>query len=354
VSGARTEEPTPRRLREARRRGEWPRSREWTGAVALAAGLAAVALAGPGAVRTLSAHLRAALAGAATGDAPPLAALGAAGLLAARLLAPLLLAPALAAAAAAALQSGALPSPTGLAFRPERLSPAAGLRRLASAQAWGTAALGLAKAALLLGLLAGWLAEHARALAQLPRLGATAPWRAVPLGALAGRLAFAAVAIGALDLALAHRRHRRSLRMTREEVRREAKEDEGDPQHRAERRRIHRALAEAGPVEKATVVVVNPTHVAVALLHRKGGDDAPLVLAKGTGAVAARIRSAARRAGVPVVRDVPLARSLHRLAEVGDRIPAELYEAAATVLVHVHGLVPARDPAPGARPEENP
>jgi type III secretion protein U len=124
--------------------------------------------------------------------------------------------------------------------------------------------------------------------------------------------------------------------MTRDEVRRELREDEGDAERRADRRRVHRALVEAGSVAGATVVVVNPTRVAVALRHDRGGHGAPRVVAKGTGLAAARIRSAARHAGVPIVRDVALARSLHRLAEVGDEIPEELYDAAAALLAHLY------------------
>ncbi len=125
--------------------------------------------------------------------------------------------------------------------------------------------------------------------------------------------------------------------MTRDEVRRELRDDEGDPDRKAERRRVHRALVEAGPVARATVVVVNPTRLAVALRHDRGVEGAPRVVAKGTGLAAARIRSAARRAGVPIVRDLALARALHRLAEVGDEIPEELYEAAAALLAHLYG-----------------
>jgi type III secretion protein U len=125
--------------------------------------------------------------------------------------------------------------------------------------------------------------------------------------------------------------------MTREEVRREQKEAEGDPRHREARRRRHRALLEAGPVTRATCVVVNPTHVAVALRHERGGDGAPRVVAKGLGAAARRLRSEARRAGVPVVRDVALARALHRLAEVGEEIPEQLYDAAAALLACLYG-----------------
>jgi flagellar biosynthesis protein FlhB len=142
--------------------------------------------------------------------------------------------------------------------------------------------------------------------------------------------------------------------MTRDEVRRELREDEGDPAHRAERRRLHRAVLEAGAVPRATVVVVNPTRLAVALRHERRGDrpsspaprggdpgaGAPRVVAKGSGRAAARIRSAARRAGIPVVRDVPLARALYRLAEVGDEIPEELYDAAAALLAHLYAQEP--------------
>jgi type III secretion protein U len=145
-------------------------------------------------------------------------------------------------------------------------------------------------------------------------------------------------AFGGLDLALARRRHRKGLMMTREEVVRERREDEGDPRLKAERRRLHRALATAVPVHRATCLVVNPTHIAVALHHAKLDENAPVVVAKGVGEAAARLRGEARRAGVPVIHDVALARALFRLAEVGDEIPEELYEAAAAVLVHVHAL----------------
>jgi type III secretion protein U len=199
-------------------------------------------------------------------------------------------------------------------------------------------ALGLAKGLVLTAIALSWLRAGTAGLAGLARAEPAALLRAAPaLGALALRLGVAFLAFGLLDLGLAFGRHRRALRMTRDEVRREHKEDEGDPAHRAERRRLHQALLSTAPVRRATVVVVNPTHVAVALRHDRGSGDAPRVLAKGTGLAAARIRSAARRAGVPIVRDVPLARALHRLAGVGDEIPEELFDAAAALLAHLYG-----------------
>ena len=343
MSGDRTEQPTPRRLREARRRGEVARSADLGAAAALAGGLAGLAVLGRGIAEALARSLRAALSGAAAGGDP-------AALLrdAAALVLRLALAPAGCALGAAllagALQTGWCFSPGALQPRLERLDPLRGLRRLVSAGAAARAALGVAKAGVLLAVLATWAPAAAGAIASLPRASAPgALSAALPIVAgLALRLAASLAVLGVVDLALERRRLARSLRMTRDEVRRELREDEGDPSHRAERRRAHRALLEAGPVARATVVVVNPTHVAVALRHDRGGDGAPRVVAKGAGLAAWRIRAAARRAGVPVVRDVPLARALHRLADVGDEIPEELYDAAAALLVHLYAAPEAR------------
>jgi type III secretion protein U len=336
VSGARTEQPTPRRLEQARRRGQVARSGELQAAVALGAGLLALSAHGPRCASELAVLLQSGLVGAG-GDAPPLAVVGAALRAFVRAAGVLLLVPAAAAGAVGLFQTGGLVAPGAIGLRLDRLDPVAGARRLLSGDAPIRAALGLAKAALAAALLHGWFGEHGRTLTQLPRLEPPSVMRSIAIGSLAVRLALAALCFGAVDLALARRRHRSSLRMTREELLRESKEDEGDPRHRSERRRLHRALLEAGPVASATVVVVNPTHVAVALLHRRELDEAPRVLAKGTGEGAARIRSIARRSGIPIVKDVALARALFRLAEAGEEIPAELYDAAAAVLLHVYG-----------------
>lgn len=346
MTGARTEEPTPRRLLEARRRGELPQGRDLAAAAAFIGGFAALAAAGPGIAASLEDLLRHGLADA--GEAPG-AALRRAGLLALRLA----LAPGLAALGASAvaggIQTGFALAPGALAPRLERLDPARGLSRLLSREAFLRILLALAKGALLAGLAAGWLAGALPALANLPRASGPALPLAIPLlSSLAWRLGLAFLAVGLVDALLARRQHARSLRLTRDEVRRDAREDEGDPARRAERRRQHGALLEAGPVARATVVVTNPAHLAVALRHDRGGDGAPRVLAKGRGGVAARIRSAARRAGVPLVRDVPLARALFRLAEVGEEIPEELYDAAAALLAYLYAGPGAAAP-PGAR-----
>ena len=154
------------------------------------------------------------------------------------------------------------------------------------------------------------------------------------LGLVAGGLL---LLLGVLDLFVQRRRLQKDLRMTREEVKREHKEEEGDPALKAERMRLHREVLAhrmVMDVPRATCVIVNPTHVAVALRYdREDGDDdaAPIVLAKGEGDVARRIVAAARAAGIPVLRNAPVARSL-LACELGSTIPERLYEAVAEVL----------------------
>jgi type III secretion protein U len=311
--------------------------------VALAAGLAALVAGRPGLLGELGELTRRALASASTETRPPGVLLLGAAAEVARLAAFPMLAAAVTGAAAASLQTGGLLAPGLAAPRAERLHPGRGLARLWSGERLAAAGLGLLQAVLAGALLLDWVHRHAATLAALP--GATAPAAALPalLGPLLLRLLLLLLVLGIGDLVLARRRLRRELAMSRDEVRRELREDEGDPQHRLARRRRHRALLEAGPVGRATCVLVNPTRVAVALRHERGGGEAPRVVAKGSGAAARRIRSQARRAGVPIVEDLPLARALHRLVEVGDEIPEPLFDAAATVLAHLYG-------APGAGP----
>lgn len=337
---ARTERPTPRRLREARRRGEVATSRDLTGAAALAAGLAAL-VAGAGATaRDLTAHLQLSLAQAAGGEYDPWRWLVRAIALFSRAALPVCGAAALGAAAAGALQTRGLFTVEALRPRLERLDPAKGFARLVSSERLAALALGALKAAALLAVAWRLLASDAALIASSPRLGPAVLLRASATALLrwSSLLGGVLAAFGAADLLLARRRHERRLRMTREEVLRERRDDEGDPRHRAERRRLHRALAAAGPVRRAACLVVNPTHLAVALEHARGSEEAPVVLAKASGEDAARLRAEARRAGVPIVRDVALARALFRLAEVGDAIPEELYDAAAAILVHLHAM----------------
>lgn len=152
------------------------------------------------------------------------------------------------------------------------------------------------------------------------------------------------------DLALSHWRFREKLKMTRDEAKRELKEDEGDPLLKGRRRKRARELVKgrlAVDVPKADAVIVNPTHIAVAIRYRKEEGAAPRVIAKGKGEVAERIRELARAHGIPIVEDVALARLLYKRVKLGKAVPAETYKAIAAILAFVY-RVTGRKPAAAA------
>jgi flagellar biosynthetic protein FlhB len=132
--------------------------------------------------------------------------------------------------------------------------------------------------------------------------------------------------------------HEKSLRMTKEEVKLESKQNDGDPQIKQRRRQIARSYARKqmmADVPKADVIIINPTHIAIAIKYDPTLAPAPIVLAIGQRKVAERIKEIARQAGVPMIENKPLARALLKTAKVGTLIPYELYMAVAEILAFV-------------------
>jgi flagellar biosynthetic protein FlhB len=149
------------------------------------------------------------------------------------------------------------------------------------------------------------------------------------------------VAIAGVDTPYQHWAHRRRMRMTLQEMKEELRESEGDPHVRARRRILRRKRARSRmmhDVPKATVIITNPTHVAVALRYRRGEDNAPVVVAKGVELIALRIRQVARENGIAIVENPPLARVLNSTVEVGETIPHEHFETVAKII----GMIWAR------------
>jgi flagellar biosynthesis protein FlhB len=151
----------------------------------------------------------------------------------------------------------------------------------------------------------------------------------------------ALASVAAVDYVLARRRMATQMKMTADEVKREHRESEGDPVVKGKRRQKMRELAKRRiqtSVAKADVVVVNPTHYAVALRYDEHGDRAPIVVAKGMDELAEKIREVARKHQVPVLSRPPLARALHKHVKEGQPIPANLFRAVAEVLAYVYRL----------------
>lgn len=151
--------------------------------------------------------------------------------------------------------------------------------------------------------------------------------------------------IAALDYAWSRHEWKKRLRMTKEEVRREMRESEGDPQIKGRQRQQREARARRrmmAAVKDATVLIMNPTHYAVALKYDASANAAPLCVAKGLDDLALRLRARAEESHVPVIENPPLARALYAAVEIDEEIPVDHYEAVAKVIGFVMGKTAAR------------
>jgi flagellar biosynthesis protein FlhB len=346
----RTEQPTAKRLEEARRHGQVPRSPELTTAAVVL--LAALGL------HFFGSQTAAALRGLMQSDLS----LSREQALDAAWLAPSLgssLARALGAAAPllGLTLVAALLAPLTLggwnfsfeALIPDftRLSPLTGLQRMFSVRSIVELAKAFAKFLLLACVAIGFLWQHA---ASLAALGAEPLRVAIAHAASLGSSALLALAlslavIAAADVPWQLWSYTRRLRMSRQEVREELRESEGSPELKGRIRRAQQEVARRRmmqEVPKADVVVVNPTHFAVALRYDEQRMRAPVVVAKGADEVAARIREVAVEHGVPIFHAPPLARALHRVVPIGGEIPVPLYVAMAQVLTYVYQVRTAR------------
>jgi flagellar biosynthesis protein FlhB len=328
-----TEAPTPRRLLLAREKGDVALSAFASQSLGF---LVAVALA-PAAIAATAAYATS-LIRSALSNSPPEWSTFDLMYRSIALIMPVLIGAAATSALATLVQTGALFAPARLSPDPKRLDLVAGLRSLFSMhRVWAVGRAFLA--AIAVGYLA-WheLERHAADLARTVGSARSAAALAGDMGLrLARDAALVAIAIAVIDLLVQRRAFLGKLMMTKAEVRREYREREGDPQLKAARHRAYQemlASAMVNAVKDATVVVVNPEHLATALRYLDGEDDAPVVLATGDGDLARRIQEAARAYGVPIVRDVPVARALRDL-EVGDTIPEALFEAVAEILREV-------------------
>jgi flagellar biosynthesis protein FlhB len=246
----------------------------------------------------------------------------------------------LAAVASSLAQGGFLFKPLSLQF--EKVNPVSGMKRLASKEGLMETGKSLFKFTLIGFVL---YAVIRNVLAVLPQtllmdLGdvLSVTVKVIARSALYGLLAFFGIA--AADYFVQRWRFERSLRMTKDEIRQEFKETEGDPLIRSRIKTLQRDMARKRmmqEVPKATVVITNPTHLAVALKYEQGGKAAPKVVAKGADVIAANIRELARQHNVPLVEDKPLARALFKL-KLDSVIPEELYRAVAKILAHVYTL----------------
>lgn len=149
------------------------------------------------------------------------------------------------------------------------------------------------------------------------------------------------IVIGIADYIFQRRSHKKNLKMTKQEIKDEYKEMEGDPGIKSARRQKQREISMSRRlqnVEKSTVIITNPTHIAIALKYEQGKDQAPIVMAKGLDFAAQKIKETAKGKGIPIIENKPLARTIYYSVEEGSFVPVELYQAVAEVLAMVYNM----------------
>jgi flagellar biosynthesis protein FlhB len=334
-----TEEASPKRLQDARDKGQVAQSKDAVAVASLAAGLATLGATAGAIDEAFRGSLAIAIRAASTPSSQTISVAPAmhrsleSTLVA---VAPALAGAAVGAAAVAALLSGFLFAPMAAVPSLDRLDPSQVIDRFTKPRTYVEPLVALAKGALLIYL--GYSATKSLLPTWVPRADTSpAQLRALfdaTLRTTLTRTLAVAVAFAAVDVLYRRWQFAEDNKMSKDEVKREHKESEGDPHAKHERERLHKEMLEEATVHavrKAQFVVTNPTHYAVALGWDEETMAAPQLLAKGEGALARRIIAEAHREGIPVLRDAPLARSLHE-HEIGEEIPEALYDAVAAIV----------------------
>lgn len=346
MSQERTEKPTPKKLKDAREKGQIVRSRDLAIAAASVAATIALAKLGGRLVSGLTERLShdlahfgdAALRAPTAGDITSMVV--GAGALLVFLVGPIAAATMVAGVGMHGFQGGWSFAPGALQLQWSRLNPANGAKRFGFMQSGMDTLKSLFAVAMI--AFCGWLIVKA-ALLDVLRFPWLSPVGAAHLGwehaeTLLWRVGSGLALLALGDYGLQYYRLMSTLKMTKQEVRDEAKSSEGSAETKARVRAIQREMSRRRMIRdvgRATVVITNPTHFAVALEYRRETMVAPVVVAKGRDHVALRIRERAREYGIPIVENKPLAQTLFKTAEVGETIPAPLFAAVAEVLAYL-------------------
>lgn len=340
-----TEPATPKRREEAREKGHVPKSREVTYLFSLLGATTALYFFGPYGVKGMSEIWQYTLTDAATMELVPDNILPLLKELFGRaflLMAPLVGFSVVAAIAAEYMQVGFLLTSRPLIPQISRINPIQGFQRIFSAQSFRELLKGILKL-LILGYV-GYITIKAH----LPYILSLTQCDLVEAGAIITKALFSILyrsclvlaGLAVLDYLFQRWDYEKGLRMSKEELKEELKQREGDPIIRARIKSIQRDIARRrmmASVPNADVIITNPTHIAVALEYSRGKIIAPRIVAKGGGFIAEKIIRIAKVHGIPIVEDKPLAHALFRL-KLGDAIPEELYKAVAEILVYIYQM----------------
>lgn len=343
-SDNRSEKPTRRRLEKAREKGQVPRSKEVPLAAVLLGCLLLLLHFGQTILSRLELQMTTMLSSRIPSELTISYLSGmfkGVALDTGTVLLPVLLAALLFSVSANVMQGGVVLSTKTLGFHFEKLNPKNGLSRILSKNGLVELAKGLILLSLVSLISYNVVTRH---LPLYPRLVLMDVKRLVYWTASISydvfiRVAVLLVVIAVADYYFQKHRHSEQLKMTKQEVKEEFKEMEGDPLVKSRIRRVQREMSRKrmmADVPTADVVITNPTHYAVALSYKVDSMDAPKVVAKGVGFLAQKIKDLAQQNGIPLVENRPLAQSLYKSVEIGESIPASLYKAVAEILAYVY------------------
>lgn len=352
ANSEKTEAATPKRREDARKKGQVPKSHELTSVLSLLAGVVIMKSIGPGLVDHVLDLMGSTFRNLASGDwtVAGMSVYGASiGTAYVSMMAPLFFAIMAVGVAGNALQTGFVLSSKPLTPDFSRVDPFKGAKRIISQRSIVELVKSLMKLAIV-----GYVVYQALQDKYLQIVSLSGSDIHGAAGVIAGiamdvlmKAGMALFGVAALDYAYQRWEYQRNLRMTKQEVREELRQSEGDPKIKSKLRQQQRQMASRRmmhDVPKADVVVTNPTHFAVAIQYRPESMRSPRVVAKGQMLIAERIKEIAREHGVPVMENKPLAQALYKSVEVGFEIPPSLYHAVAEILAFIYSLKRARRP----------
>lgn len=342
----RTEEATPRRIQEARRKGQVSRSPDLTGALCLLAMVALLYAIKDQFFLDLQRYLAGYLSDVAhlhVFEKSPVSLLNSAALFSLKLLAPFFGVAAFAVLASSLVQVGFLYSPEAIKPKLTNLNPMSGLQRMFSTRSLVELVKSVLKFVIIGSVTYSLIRANLKELLLVLNRSPEGIYQTI-IGFILtvawwGALAYLALSL--LDYMYQRYDYKKSLKMSKQEVKEEFRQAEGDPQIKFRQREMRRSMSLnriISEVPRSTVVVTNPTRLAVALLYRQKEMAAPKVVAKGAGRLAERIREIARENRVPVMENKELARFLYKNVEVDQEIPLEIYQAVAQILALVYRL----------------
>jgi flagellar biosynthetic protein FlhB len=342
----RTEQATPRRRRQARQEGQVARSLELNAAAIICLGFAALYVLGPslaGKTANLMTYVFTNAPFIALSDNTFYGVFNEATMRFLNIVLPVFVVMIIVAVGINVVQVGFDLSPKVINPRFDKIDPLKGFKRLFSSRSLFMAVRDTLKLTVVGFVAYKVIASEFEGFFLYPDM--TIGQLASSLGALtfsiAIKIGICILAIAIIDYLYQRHEYEKSIRMSKQEIKEEMKDTEGNPQMKARIRQIQREMSKKrmmAAVPLADVVVTNPTQIAVALKYEKGADNAPLVVAKGKRLIAQKIRELASEFGVPIVEDKPLARALFKMCDIGDLVPETLYRAVAELLAYVYKL----------------